>query len=553
MDSISRANRSAFPTAQSPQSGGAQQNDLDIETVMRRSRDKAAFMKERDHVELNNLSFKYAERAEKLERHLELMHAMDNALGGKASPFSKFTSELDQAINMKGDYRDRLERETDYRKTSWTTQGWNLVAGGNGFLLCFGIGTLTASALGKPWAALAISPLLWSVTERFIPMIRATSWQNRHADVDYAHIMRVSARAVRDWLRQMFGLNPKKYLVKGEILTASQYRQTLSLFNAWKGKVATDDLPYFSYTFWYSVRSIVLNLCTTPAFLKTPVGVAVSLVSLGVAGILAGASTSWIFQTARRHAYRKENPDTWRNGETIVKSPDLWRAERKLLEAKIKLLDAYEIEVFDADTKESIAHSKKTLEKEIYKASMKSRRLTSIVYEISCLLQKKDASGENGLSEVAGNRIAFLCGLLGKAACLVPAILFNQLVALKYTSAEHGLAIGITVALFLNTLLIMGFSFRKELEFPWRYMLDLTSACVDVINKSCGIEDKYENNDMVATQVVIVEKNPGSNTAVARSESSIDEDTNVPMRQVKVDRNYPDGTSVNDETSSEST
>ena len=184
---------------------------------------------------------------------------------------------------------------------------------------------------------------------------------------------------------------------------------------------------------------------------------------------------------------------------------------------------------------------------------MKSRRLTSIVYEISCLLQKKDASGENGLSEVAGNRIAFLCGLLGKAACLVPAILFNQLVALKYTSAEHGLAIGITVALFLNTLLIIGFSFRKELEFPWRYMLDLTSACVDVINKSCGIEDKYENNDMVATQVVIVEKNPGSNTAVARSESSIDEDTNVPMRQVKVDRNYPDGTSVNDETSSEST
>jgi hypothetical protein len=365
--------------------------------------------------------------------------------------------------------------------------------------------------------------------------------------------MRVAARAVRDWLRQMFGLNPKKYLVKGEILTASQYRQTLSLFNAWKGKVATDDLPYFSYTFWYSVRSIVLNLCTTPAFLKTPVGVAVSLVSLGVAGTLAGASTSWIFQAARRHAYKKENPDTWRNGEIIVKSLNLWRAEKKLLEAKIKLLDAYGNDDVDTDTGESIAYSKKRLEAEIYKAGMKSGRLTSIVYEISCLLQKKNASGENEWSEVAGNRIAFLCGLLGKAACLIPAILFNQLVAMKYTSAEHGLATGITVALFLNTLLIMGFSFRKELEFPWRYMLSLTSACVDVLNKSRGIEDKYANNDVAAGVVVSVDTDPHRNMAPEScSVSSTDEDTNVRVRRFTVDGTNPDGASVSDDSSSES-
>jgi hypothetical protein len=181
VDSISKANRGAFLTAQSPENGAAQLNGSDTETVARRNRDRAALSMERDHVEANNLSPK---RANELERHLELMHAMDDAIVGKASRFSKFGPQLTKAIERERRYLDLFQQETDYRKTSWTTQGWNLVAGGNGFLLCFGIGTLTASALGKPWAALVISPLLWSVTERFIPMIRATSWRNRHADVD---------------------------------------------------------------------------------------------------------------------------------------------------------------------------------------------------------------------------------------------------------------------------------------------------------------------------------------------------------------------------------
>lgn len=525
-------------TKDSPENGAAQSNRDGIDTVSRRDRLTAALIKEQDHVAANNLSPK---RAKELARHLDIMHALDDAISGKASRFSSLSFELAKLIEREKIYVDLLQHETNYRKTSWTTQGWNLVAGANGFLLCFGMGTLTANALGKPWAALAISPLLWSITERFIPMIRATSWRNRHADVDYPQIMRIDARAVRDWLRQMFDLNPKKYLVKGEILTASQYRQTLSLFNAWKGKAPTDDLPYFSYTFWYSVRNIILNLCATPAFLKTPAGLAVSIVSLGVSGIFSGASTSLIFQTARRHAYAMENPDSWRNGETIVKSTGLWRAEEKLLKAKIKMLDAYETACRETGGHESFAYSRKTLEAEIYKAGMKSARLTSIVYEMTCLVQKKDASGEEEWSEVAGNRIAFLCGLLGKAACLVPAILFNQLVAMKYNSAEHGLATTITIALFLNTLLIMGFSFRKELEFPWRYLLSLASACVDVINKSRGIEDKYAHND--------------ADVAVADSVDTVDTDadTNIPMRLFTADPIDPDGASVHDETTSEST
>jgi hypothetical protein len=550
MDIRVNAVRGVYPAALSPEKLDAQPDAFSNEAATRRNRDRDAFNKARDHATANNLS---PERAITLQRHLALMHEMDDAIAGKSSRFSPFESELAGVVASETRYRKLLQDETEYGRMSWTTQGWNLLAGGNGFLLCFGLGTLTASALGKPWAALAISPLVWSLTERLIPMIRATSWRNKHADVDYPHIMRITSRAVRDWLRQMFGLNGKKYLVKGQVLTASQYRQTLSLFNAWKGKVATDDLPYFSYTFWYSVRNIVLNLCTTPAFLKTTVGMAVSLVSLGISGTLAGASTSWIFQSARRDAYKKENPDTWRSGEIIVKSAQTWRAEKELLEAKISLLDAYEENSHDDEVKKSTAYTQAALKAEIYKAGMKSGRLTSIVYEIACLLQKKDTSGEDGLGEVAGNRIAFLCGMLGKAAALVPAILFNHLVAMKYASGEYGLAASLIAALSLNTLLIIGFSFRRELEFPWRYMLALVYACGDVLNEARGIEDKYAHNSVATAVEVSTDKDSDNSVEPDSSDaSSISETLEAPKQRFTLDRTSPDGASANDETSSES-
>ena len=548
--------RSIYPTTSSPENGATELTAADREAANRREWYRKEYIRERDNVLVNNLS---PERLNSLEKHIGLMHQLDNALIGKPSCFSAFDTQLTKAISKKGKYEKLLQAETDLYRTSWKTQGWNLIAGANGFLLCFGVGTILSNALGLPWLALAISPVLWTLTERLIPMIRATSWRNKHADVDYPHIMRVSARKIRDQVRQMFGLNPKKYLVNGKVLIAAQFREILSLFDAWKGKVKTDDLPYFSYSFWYSVRTIILNLCTTPAFLKTPGGMAVSLLSLAVSGIFAGASTSVIAQACRRQAYKKENPATWRNGEFLVKSPNVWRAEKKLLDAQFELLDAYAATRPELLTDADFDFSKAALRMEMLKAGMKSERLTSVVYEISRLAQKKSALGEDGLSEVAANRLDALCGLLGKATCLVPAILFNQLVAMKYTSAQFGLPMGVSVAVALNIVLIMGFSFRKELEFPWRYMIELVFACVDALNDARGEIDKYANNNgAAALEAAGTTTSEVGDTSRCSSESDNDDaaaknGSPVVQRRLNLTNMInPDGDSASDEESSDS-
>jgi hypothetical protein len=541
-------------TSQSIEEGSTGLNAADQEVADRRERDQNEYIRERDDVLVNNLP---PGRLKALEKHIALMHQLDDALIGKPSCFSEFNPELKKAIKRKNKYGELLQAETDFYRRSWKTQGWNLVAGGNGFLLCFGVGTVLSNALGMPWLALVISPVIWSLTERLIPMIRAMSWRNKHADVDYPHIMRISGQKIRDQVRQLFNLNPKKYMVNGQVLTAAQYREILSLFNAWKGKVKTDDLPYFSYSFWYSVRTVILNLCTSPAFLKTPGGVAASLVSLAVAGIFAGASTSVIAQACRRHAYKKENPDNWRRGEFLVKSPNVWKAEKNLLKAKFALMDAYLKKHSDKKTRKSFKFSQAILSMEMLKVGMKSERLTSIAYEISRLAQEESAFGEDGFSDVAGNRIDALCGLMGKAACLVPAILFNQLVAMKYTSAGFGVVTGISVTLALNIVLIMGFSFRKELEFPGRYMIEFVYACVDALNDAHGEADKYANNGTPALGGSVIPPSEGEVDSLGEDVGDSDDVTSandnpvLPRRLNPANQTNPDGASEKDEESSD--
>ena len=168
-------------TAQSIEAGSTGLNAADQEVADRRKRDQNEYIRERDDVLVNNLP---QGRLKALEKHISLMHQLDDALIGKPSCFSEFDPELKNAIEKKNTYGELLQAEKDFYRKSWKTQGWNLVAGGNGFLLCFGVGTVLSNALGMPWLALVISPVIWSFTERLIPMIRATSWRNKHADVD---------------------------------------------------------------------------------------------------------------------------------------------------------------------------------------------------------------------------------------------------------------------------------------------------------------------------------------------------------------------------------
>jgi hypothetical protein len=235
----------------------------------------------------------------------------------------------------------------------------------------------------------------------------------------------------------------------------------------------------------------------------------------------------------------------------------VWKAEKNLIKAKFALMDAYLKKHSDKKTRKSFKFSQAILSMEMLKVGMKSERLTSIAYEISRLAQEESAFGEDGFSDVAGNRIDALCGLMGKAACLVPAILFNQLVAMKYTSAGFGVVTGISVTLALNVVLIIGFSFRKELEFPGRYMIEFVYACVDALNDAHGEADKYANNGTPALGGSVIPPSEGEVDSLGEDVGDSDDVTSandnpvLPRRLNPANQTNPDGASEKDEESSD--
>jgi hypothetical protein len=85
MDSLSTVTRGFFPAAYSPEKFAEQSDPFDNEVATRRNRDTDAWIKERKHATANNLS---PERAITLQRHLALMHEMDDAIVGKQSHFT---------------------------------------------------------------------------------------------------------------------------------------------------------------------------------------------------------------------------------------------------------------------------------------------------------------------------------------------------------------------------------------------------------------------------------------------------------------------------------
>jgi len=183
------------------------------------------------------------------------------------------------------------QRNHDYFPCEFAS---NFLSGATAFLICFGVGTLTSSALGEPVYGWAISTAMWALSERFIPMIRNTTWVNHHAERAYPLLGNLIQRAARDAVRNLAGIKPRH---------ANDNNQQPSLKDinfpqAWKGKMLTDDLPYYFYTLCYGLRYTII------AGLDLPATSAASLVSLLAAGTLAGAFTAVTMQYTRRQQYQ---------------------------------------------------------------------------------------------------------------------------------------------------------------------------------------------------------------------------------------------------------
>lgn len=445
-----------------------------------------------------------------LESYVEILTEMQTAVEGKESRFARHPEELALLTQNHKNLLDLLKRDMNHYRASSATQMWNLASGLMAFVLCFAPGTLASSALARPWLAIVVSPFFWILTERLIPMIRATNWTNKHADTTYPLLMRLVERTARDWIRALAGLAVKKYPGKTKTeapMTARAYLSTLSMAIAWKGKVGTDDISYLHYTLFYALRHVFSTLFTTTAFLRTGPGVAISLCSLFIAGCCAGASTSATLQARRRNAYKSENPKNWEAGQSLVKSREIWAAEALFIESQINLLDAYSVGLSDDDISSKVRLCRGLMKTESEKANIKSGWLTSFKFEIGCLFQEKRLPGSRDAGEVAGRRVETIASYLGKATALAPAVAINQMLTLPFTTEDHTTIVRVLVGTFAAIALIFFFGFRKEAEILWRAVVGIILGLADVIKiRLLGASDKYPQAPNVDANAVTIVK-----------------------------------------------
>ena len=464
---------------------------------------QAHVTQKRLNYEVNPLS---KDTLESLEVYVDKLTEMLNAVDDKKSPFRKHTKEFTAFEVAHKALTTALEEAMTKYKDSGKTQMWNLASGLMAFVLCFSPGTLASSALARPWLALLISPFFWILTERLLPMIRATSWTNKHADTTYPLIMRVVERAARDWVRSLAGCGKKRYpgKTKGTEMTAAEYLRTLDIFAAWLGKVGTDDMPYFFYTFFYALRNVLLIMLATSDFLRTDVGVAVSLCTLLAAGCCAGASTSATFQALRERAYRLAFPNNPDAGQSLVKSRAIWKKDKKFIAAQKTLLKKHQETENDQDEKETLGRVIELLEKDRLNAEAKSGFWSSIGFEMGCLFQEKRLIGSNDAGEVAGRRVETVASFLGKATCLIPSVVFNQTVTLPYNTEGQTSLERILVTTLAASVLIFAFGFRKEAEMLWRAVIGILRGLADLIRiYFLGAQDKYKTADRGADGSVL--------------------------------------------------
>lgn len=464
----------------------AHERDVRIdEVIQRRQADNRA-----NHLSSSSLN--------KLKAYAEIEKEITKALDGEESDLRKYADKLAAVEEARERWEKLINDDTNYYKTGCSRELWTLLAGTVSYTLTFGTGTLLASGLNIPLLSPSVIGVCWTLCERFPPMIRATSWSNKHADKTYPEIMRMAKRASRDWVRQLAGLKPKYFMRNGKKMTASQARANLSLFEAWKRKVCSDDLVSHTFTLCYIVRNVLLATLTTEAFLKTEPGMAISLGTLALAGLVAGGTAALGFQGIRGCRYRTENPDDPAGGENLVKSRKVWDAEAVLVKAKIALIEEHKKKI-DTTKAETVADGIRLMEADREKAEAKSSFFSSLNHEFWCLFQRTSHAGDLDNGEVSDNRDQTCAGLIAKILCLLASALFITFVVKNFPKTNYGLAVVLVLLILAPFILIVGFGFRKECEIPPVKMIGWRQGMSDVMRYWYTHQDKYQDQEMPAS------------------------------------------------------
>ena len=446
-------------------------------------------------VATNNLP---ADRLDKLKAYAAIQKEIKKALAGHKSYLEIYPDELNAVREAQAILEKLINEDIDFYRTGPAKELWTASAGALSYLLTFCTGTLVASAQEMPFLSPVIIGICWTLFERFPPMMRATSWSNVHADVAYPDIMHMARRASQDWLRQLFGLNPKQFMRDGQKMTAVDILKQYDLFKAWSGKVLSDDIPSHTFSLFYIARNVSLRLLTSPGFLATLPGKTVSLCSLALAGLCAGATAALGFQNLRGCHYKAKHPTDMGRGENLVKSTKIWGAEEVFEEKKIALAKKYfekaKAAMGTGDVKgaaEAMDGALKMMEDDMDRASAKSAFWSSLLYEFMCLFRGRGHFGDNDNGEVAGKLRQTISGFFAKILCLMPSASFITFVVTVFANLNASLVQQLSLLIVAPIVLILGFGFRKELEIIVLAVMGLASGAVDLARYKITNKDRY--------------------------------------------------------------
>jgi hypothetical protein len=393
-------------------------------------------------------------------------------------------NEIVALQNDLAEYRAMIDQCKLDNQDYFPSEFWaNFRSGATAFLLCFGPGTLTASALKEPGFGLLISTVLWALTERFSPMVRNTTWKNPHAEGTYPLIGNLLEQAARDAVRKSAGMKPlyAENEDKNVLLSAISWSD---FWEAWKGKMITEDLPYYFYTLCYGVRSSIIAGIDISLSPTSPL----SLITLLAAGTLAGAFTAVTMQYGRRRCYQSNSEGVPFAGQTVTRTMAMWEKEANLYEQIGKILKSTKAHLKDTNNLKGLILINKREEffKEAHTtAHRKSRLHSSLLYEFTAMFGRERRSMDRR-GEVAGKLSEFVAGLFAKGSVLSLSTLWNYQITMKYMATTTSVFGKAMLMWGQSTALIVAFNLRKEFELAYRGMLGLGLGAVDVAQYAFG-------------------------------------------------------------------
>jgi hypothetical protein len=370
-------------------------------------------------------------------------------------------------------------------KAGYAKHGWNLVAGGVGNLLCFGIGGSLSTLAANPLLGLGINTTLWTFAEPLISMMRATTYTNPYLDL-YMVRQHLQARAAREALDGTSALDRNRKFAwtnpasgDTEWLNAADWLARTSWLTLWGGKHLTDDAPYHLYSAAYGAANCLPELISSSLYdRKTTQGLWTSIGVRTGAGMIAGAALQECVQLLRAGQAKHTG-----GREVVTKTLSLWKDEAAWLDLLLNDIENQRGQVGITPIQKQ-AYDTLRLSVMLWheKAVAKSALTTSILYEWRAMVQsKRQAIGID--PEVPGKRLDTAASFIGKALSQVSGIAVGTLAPKAVASPVPWIRWAGYLVPPLASIGAGGFIIRRELEASARVML---GAVQGLGRRCCG-------------------------------------------------------------------